>query len=105
MEQTPQILPPRPAPNLDDIGTRYAHLQEFGELVEAVANQLNEKMQKQGLTVQEREKFIKAMITFEMVHLTIDTLAKYKDDMQAYKMARIIDQIPVAKNMEGYVSA
>jgi hypothetical protein len=105
MDQKPQILPPVQKPTLDDVGSRYAHLRELSDIVEAGANHLNEKMQKSGLTGEEREKFIKLMITFEVVNLTIDTLAKYKDDVQAYKMARLVDQLPAAKDMEGYVSA
>lgn len=105
MEQQPQILPPAPKPKLEDIGTRYEHLRHLSEIVEIGANRLNEKMQKQGLTGPEREKFIKLMITFEIVNVTIDSLAKYQDDVQAYKLAKIVDQIPSAKDIEGYVPA
>lgn len=90
---------------LSDIGTRYEHFRDFADTLETGIDVLQKKAEanKNRLTIEDNEKLVKMLITYEIINRTIDVMSKVKDDITEYKLFRMVDSIPAAKDLEGYI--
>ena len=83
---------PNPAePTLNDIGTRYEHLKEHYEALEAVANRLQAR---NALSVEDKQRLIKLTIAAEVTKQTLDAFLGLSGANLEYMMYRIVKSVP-----------
>ena len=89
--------------HLTDVGTRYTHIRDLLETLEISLGVLEEVSKTRRFTPEEHEKFVKMLVTYEIVNVILNNMSKVKDDMTEYKLFKMVDSIPAAKELEGYI--
>jgi hypothetical protein len=79
-------------PTLQDIGTRYQHLLEHYEALEAVVDILKSK---DYLSQIEKVKLIKLSTAAEVTRATIDAYAGFNDSPGQYSLYHLIENLPL----------
>jgi hypothetical protein len=88
---------------LTDVGTRYTHIRDLLDTLEISLEVLQEVSKTRRFTPEEHEKFVKMLITYEIINIILNSMSKVKDDMTEYKLFKMVDGIPNAKDLEGYI--
>jgi hypothetical protein len=88
---------------LTDVGTRYTHIRDLLDTLEISLEVLQEVSKTRRFTPEEHEKFVKMLITYEIINIILNSMSKVKDDMTEYKLFKMVDSIPAAKDLEGYI--
>jgi hypothetical protein len=84
-------------PELTDVGTRYEHLKDYAEALQACA----EILENRGLnTPSDYQKFIKFKVSAELAQHTVDNFAGYKDTGVDLYINRLLS-VPKAEEIEG----
>ena len=88
MEQTPQ--PPK-EPSLEDIGTRYKHLTDHYEAIEAVLTAL---LARPNPGAKEKEVALKLQHAADITKTTIDTFAGLHNQSVEFQLYRLVNSVP-----------
>jgi len=89
----------RTEPDLTDIGTRYEHLKDYADALEACVDIVESR----GLTSQsDKQRYIELSIAAKVIKHTIDTFAGYGDVRTEYLLYKLLHSVPVkAEEIEG----
>jgi hypothetical protein len=77
--------------SLNDIGTRYEHLMDLKGAIDSVIQILKDK---KHLNPDDMQKLLEFQIMAQGIQLTIDSIARYTNYMEEYKLYKTIDSIP-----------
>ena len=88
-----------PEKKLTDTGTRYAHLKDLSDSWEICIEIIKSKGER--LSVYDRERLAKLFTAYEVLNVTIDSFANYKDKDEEYSLGRTIRNIPKAEEILG----
>lgn len=87
--------PEKKEPSLDDIGTRFEHLSDYADALEACADILEKK----GLKNQnDQQRYIKFRVAYEVIRTTIDSFSGYSDSRVEYQLYKMLHSIPSEAN-------
>ncbi len=85
-------------PELTDIGTRYEHLQEHLDALEACV----EALKSRAHGPETRQRLMKLTIAAEVMRATIDSYAGVNANANEYALYRLLNSIPEhPENIEG----
>ena len=88
----------KPEPQLTDIGTRYQHLQDHYEALEACI----EVLKSRGMySIDDKQRLIKLTVAAEVMRSTIDSYAGLNDSTGEYALYRTINSIGKPETIEG----
>jgi len=84
---------------LDDIGTRYVHLKDLADSWEATIEIITNR------GVQNipdgKQRLQKLCVAYEILNITIDSFAEYKDPDKQYELYRAVESCSNLPNMLG----
>ena len=83
---------------LTDVGTRYEHLRDLSDSWEICIDIIKNK---DMLSKDNKERMVKMLVAFEVLNLTIDSYADYKDIDVQYSLGRSVRSIPKAEEIKG----
>jgi len=84
---------------MNDIGTRYQHLKDLSDSWEICIDII--KNRPEPMSKDNKERMAKMLIAFEVLNITIDSFANYKNPEEEYMLGRSIRMIPKAEEIEG----
>lgn len=80
-----------PPSNLNDIGTRYQHLNDYRDSLEFAVKMLQDR----GLhSLSDKQRFMKFTAAHEAVSITIDAFAGLKEKGADYYMYKLLNSVP-----------
>lgn len=78
-------------PSLNDIGTRYDHLRDYAEALDACAKRLEDRGVK---TPSDQGKLLKFQIASEVIKSTLDAQSGYNGSSTEYSLYKLLNGIP-----------
>jgi hypothetical protein len=90
---TDNHLPEPPKePSLEDVGTRFEHLQDHFDSLAAVIDVMKRR---QYLSANDKQKIVHLQIAADVMRATIDSYAGWTDSRTEYALYRIINGVSV----------
>lgn len=98
-EPNQNILSNKPEPTLNDIGTRFEHLQDHYEALIACIEIME---QRKYISKADTERITKMKMAAEVVRGVIDAYSGYSESNVQYKLYHLLSNIPVnPEHIEG----